>query len=274
VKTPSLAGRVARVVCGLLLTALCGCKEVLYSQLGENEAVEILGLLRSRGIDSSKAPAQEGLWSLSVESSQLPQAVEQLRAEGLPRERTIGMAELYKEKGMVSSPREEQARHLFALSEELSTTITRCIEGVLSARVHIVVPEVTPLLGRTAPSAASVVIKYRPEPDAPGQPPFEVSEIRSVIQNAVEGVAAERITVKCFEARPAHPVPPPPEPVSLALGRQYGPAAGAVVAVGLLALILWRVATPRRPGVPAPAQEATPLPSSAALSITPNEPLA
>jgi len=48
---------------------------------------------------------------------------------------------------------------IYALSEELSRTVSE-IDGVISARVHVVLPENDPLRRDLVPSSASVFIRH------------------------------------------------------------------------------------------------------------------
>jgi type III secretion protein J len=49
------------------------------------------------------------------------------------------MGKVFKREGFVSSPLEERARLVHAMSQEIANTINN-IDGVVTARVHLVVP--------------------------------------------------------------------------------------------------------------------------------------
>ena len=145
----------------LLLAACSG--QPLYSQLTERQANEMVAALRSAGIDAEKQ-SQEGRFSVLTASGDFSRAVQVLNAQGLPREAFDTMGKVFKREGFVSSPLEEHARLLHAMSQEISNTLGN-IDGVVTARVHLVVPERNPLADKPQPAAASVFIKHRPDRD-------------------------------------------------------------------------------------------------------------
>src|SRR5215472_9545023 len=137
-----------------LLPLLAACKVELYSNLTEQEANEILAALLSRGVDAEKVPGREQTSTVNVEKSQLAQAIDILKTEGLPREKLASMGEVFQKQGLVSSPLEERVRLIYALSQELSTTLGH-IDGVVTARVHVVLSEGDGE-GPSTPSSAAV----------------------------------------------------------------------------------------------------------------------
>jgi type III secretion protein J len=121
--------------------------------------------------------------------------VQTLRAMGLPHEDFDSLGEVFKREGFVSTPLEEHARLMHALSQELSRTVSS-IDGVLLARVALVVPEKHPLSDKVVPSSASVLIKVRPGLDVDALVP----KIRALVVNSVEGLPYDSVTVVPFEA--------------------------------------------------------------------------
>jgi len=175
------------------LLAACSGQE-LYSQLTERQANEMVAALRSAGIDAEKQ-SQEGRFSVLTASKDFSRAVQVLNAQGLPREAFDTMGKVFKREGFVSSPLEEHARLLHAMSQEISNTLGN-IDGVVTARVHLVVPERNPLADKPQPAAASVFIKHRPDRDLSGQ----IAQIKALVVNSVEGLAYDNVTVALFPA--------------------------------------------------------------------------
>ena len=176
-----------------VLLAACSGQE-LYSQLTERQANEMVAALRSAGIDAEKQ-SQEGHFAVRTASRDFSRAVQVLNAQGLPREAFDTMGKVFKREGFVSSPLEEHARLLHAMSQEISNTLAN-IDGVVTARVHLVVPERNPLADKPQPAAASVFIKYRPDRDLSAQ----VAQIKALVVNSVEGLAYDNVTVALFPA--------------------------------------------------------------------------
>lgn len=177
----------------LALTACSGTP--LYSALDEQQANEIEAALLDSGIDADKHPtAKSAGWSVEVAKGDVPQAMQVLAARGLPRPSQTSLGEVFEKKGFVSSPLEERARYLYALSQELSRTLMQ-LDGVISARVHIALPE-KDALGESHDSAsASVVIIHDEGSDVAARE----TDIKAIVTDGVEGLNdVNRVTVKFF----------------------------------------------------------------------------
>ena len=189
------------------ITALClagalltGCAEQeLYSQLSERQANEMVAVLRGAGIAASKE-ARENRFSVHTASGDFAEAVRLLSARGYPRETFDSMGKVFEREGFVSSPLEERARMMHAMSQEIANTLAS-IDGVVTARVHLVVPERHPLADKPRPAAAAVFIKHRPDRDLSTQ----LASIKALVINSIEGLAYDNVTVALFpaEALPA-----------------------------------------------------------------------
>lgn len=187
--------RLIAVASALLLLAGCG-RMNLYSDLSEQQANEIVALLLEANIDANKE-ALDKAWVVTTTKRDLPRAVDLLRSYGYPREQYQSFGEVFKKEGFVSSPLEERARFLHALSQELSRTISS-IDGVVVARVHVAVPERDPLSDKVAPSSASVFIKHRPDV----QMSNHTAAIKALVVNSIEGLPYDNVTVTLFTADP------------------------------------------------------------------------
>lgn len=188
-----LPARAASALALLVATALliaCSAKVELMMAVPEAEANEALAALLNASIPAEKVPGKEGMVGLRVDGSQVARAVDVLRSQGLPRERFAGMGDVFKKEGLISSPLEERARYLYALSQELSSTISR-IDGVVAARVHVVLPERSPTGDQTSPSSAAVFIKHRDKVNLDAVQP----QIRRLVTNSIPGLTAEKVSL-------------------------------------------------------------------------------
>ncbi|WP_326507444.1 type III secretion system inner membrane ring lipoprotein SctJ [Noviherbaspirillum album] len=181
-----------------MLLAGCGGKIELIAGLQEMEANEVLAALADEGITTDKVPGKEGTVSLNVAQDQAARAINVLRERGLPRERFAGMGDVFKKEGLISSPLEEQARYLYALSQELSNTL-RQVDGVLTARVHLVLPERGTLEENMSPSSAAVFLKHQTGYNLDTLQP----QIRKLVTNSIPGLTPEKVTIVLVSAQTA-----------------------------------------------------------------------
>ncbi len=186
------------LICCLLLFLLAGCKETLYSDLPERQANEMLAVLLANGIAADKRPGKGGKVTLRVAKERFADAIALLHDNGFPRDRFTDLGQLFPREGLISSPSEERIRYVYGLSQQVAETLTQ-IDGVITARVHVVLPERNPdALDKTPlpPTSAAVFIKHRPDVDMGGQ----VSRIKRIVQNSVAGLPYEKISVALFPA--------------------------------------------------------------------------
>ena len=179
----------------LLLLAACG-KTELYSGLTERDANEMLALLLRAGIATDKAMAKGGS-TISVDSSRVPDAVAIVNAAGLPHSKFANIGDLFKKEGMISSPSEERVRYMYGITQELSKTLGQ-IDGVLDARVHVVLPGNDPTNNTTKPSSAAVLIRHGRDASVDQLVP----KIKELVVNSIEGLSYERVSVVLIKAQP------------------------------------------------------------------------
>ena len=134
---------------------------------------------------------------MSVVESRFAEAVNLLERRGLPRNPHQGIGEVFKKTGMISSPSEERIRFMDALAQDLAKTIS-AIDGVVDARVHIVLPENDPFARHALPSSAAVAIRSRWDADVTDVIP----SIKGLVKNSIEGLTAEKIMVTVFRDSP------------------------------------------------------------------------
>jgi len=178
----------------IIVLALAGCgKDNLYTDLSEKEANEMIAILKNRGIDASKAAGKENTWIVQVSSGDFSDAVDILSALGYPKDNFASLGTVFEKSGLVSSPTEERIRFMYALSQQLAETLTH-IDGVLTARVNIVLQENNPLNEVISPSSAAVFIKYRRGSGVEDA----AAMIKNMVTNSIEGLSYDKVTVAFF----------------------------------------------------------------------------
>ncbi len=182
--------------CGILLVG-CDKEVALHSQLEERQANLVMAALLDNGIICHKTSGDEGMWNVMISESRFAEATNLLEQKGLPRRSYQGVAEVFKKTGMVSSPSEERIRFMDALAQDLSRTISG-IDGVVDARVHVVLPENDPFAKNALPSSAAVAIRSRWNADISDLVP----SIKNLVKNSIEGIKYEKIAVTVFRDSP------------------------------------------------------------------------
>ncbi|MFM0315452.1 type III secretion inner membrane ring lipoprotein SctJ [Paraburkholderia nemoris] len=226
----------------VLLAALAGCNKELYGNLSEQDANEMVVALLEQGVDASKTTSDNGkTWALEVDKDQVLRAMQVLRARGLPHNKYDDLGMLFKKDGLVSTPTEERVRFIYGLEQELSATLSK-IDGVVVARVQIVLPNNDPLAQQVKPSSASVFIKYRPESDVNALLP----QIKTLVMHSVEGLTYDAVSVTAVPADPLEvsKVPQTSWPLHVVA------VAALVFLVGAAGLFLWT-----KRGIPAAAKK-------------------
>ncbi|MEO5672266.1 MAG: type III secretion inner membrane ring lipoprotein SctJ [Ramlibacter sp.] len=184
-------------VLALAFLAGCGRQVELMAAMPEPEANEVLAALQNAGMTAQKIAGKEGMVGVTIEADQVGRAVDMLRERGLPRERFAGMGQVFKKEGLISSPLEERARYLYALSQELGATLSQ-IDGVVTARVHVVLPESTSTGDPGIPSSAAVFIKHQEGYNLDTVQPL----VRRLVTNSIPGLAADKVTIVLIGAQP------------------------------------------------------------------------
>ncbi len=188
----------------MLAVAVAGCSTNLLHGLDEPAANETIAALERAGITTEKA-ADEGsttTFTVRIARRDAGKALDLLRSMGLPRDRRHGFAEVYGQPSLIPSASEERARYLAALGGEIERTLETA-EGVLSARVHLVLEADDPLGGgdlvglpslptarpRT-PARAAVLIKARA-----GRAPLPEADVQKLVAGSVPGLAPAAVAV-------------------------------------------------------------------------------
>jgi type III secretion protein J len=248
----------------VVVAVLAGCSTPIQHGLEEGAANDVVAALERAGIAAEKVREEAAGTSgfvVRVSDEDAVRALDLLHALGLPRGRRSGFAEVYAQPSLVPTATEERARYLQALSGEIERTL-ESVDGVVSARVHLVMAEVDPLAidGKPrVPAQAAVLLKTHP-----GLPPIKEADVQKLVAGSVPGLGPGNVAV-VLTAAPEGPSqgPTPLEvvgPLRLAPGGRpllvavLGGATGLVVLLALLLFFTARrlAAAQRRLAVGAP----------------------
>lgn len=196
---PRKLTRAAVLLCALVLS---GCQDDLYTNLGEREANSMVATLQRNGIPAGRVMQDGGRMKVVVDRERFAEAVRVLDDAGLPKQSFASMGDVFKQDGLVASPMQERAKMLYALSEELSKTVSQ-IDGVLSARIHIVLPDNDPLRREALPSSASVFIRH----EAGLKIDPLIPQIKTLVANGIAGLSYDKVSVVPVAAAETMPMP-------------------------------------------------------------------
>ncbi|MBQ7585354.1 MAG: type III secretion inner membrane ring lipoprotein SctJ, partial [Desulfovibrionaceae bacterium] len=143
----------------LMVVSLTACQTEIYTNLDEKQANAMLAVLLKRGVIVEKVNQGKTGYAITVDDSQVVVALQILAAYSLPRDRFASLGTIFAGGGMISSAQEEQAKLTYALSEELANTFSR-IDGVLNARVHVVLGVNDAVNNVKIPASATVFLRH------------------------------------------------------------------------------------------------------------------
>jgi type III secretion protein J len=186
--------RASLAVVLLLAIVVTGCTIDVLHGLPEAEANRVLATLQAHGIGASKRidNAENGTFAITVAQGASARAWAILDEYKLPKEQKRGFKDVFGESSLVVTPMQEQARYLEALQGELAHTL-ESIEGVIDARVHLVMPErdlTGQIVGRPK---ASVVLEY--QAGQGGLLPVQNAEVQALVSHSVDGLTPDAVAV-------------------------------------------------------------------------------
>ena len=229
--------RAGQLVTMLLIGLVSACSVEILHDVDESTANEVLAALNRTGIEGSKLRAIQGsqaAYTVAVSRAEAAAAWRVLRQEHLPHPAQQGLGEVFGKTGLVPTATQERALMHHAMAGELSRTL-QGIEGVLDARVHLVLTTRDPLApadAPTSPSKASVLLRTRPGVA------IERRQVQELVAGSVKDLKPEMVSVVVV-AQPA-----PRDSTTTAPLRSVGPfqvAAGsrtALVVTLVVALVV------------------------------------
>jgi type III secretion protein J len=180
----------------LMFFYACGGTELQHG-LTEDQANEVLVVLQQNGVDASKVlePGEHPTWAISVPSQMAAKSWKVMKDHDLPRAPQQGFSETFGKGSLIPTATEEKALYMNALCNELGETIRR-IDGVITARVHLVLPE-EQLVQEATPAEnrpkAAVLIKYRLNSN--GEVPYRDDAIRNLVANSIQKLDPKDVVI-------------------------------------------------------------------------------
>ena len=179
----------------LLAAALAAaCQAPVLHNLPEAESNRAIAVLQEQGISASKEPdnLETGTWKVMVPRGDVARVfgvLQQYRLPGSPGRR---FQDVFGKSKLVVAPIVEKALFLEALQGEISHTLEG-VSGIVSARVHVALPEADLSGQNLKPPKASAMIEYHP--DASGQSPLRPEEVAKLVASAVPDLSPENVSV-------------------------------------------------------------------------------
>ncbi|GHG63753.1 flagellar M-ring protein FliF [Comamonas sp. JC664] len=191
----------------LLLLSVTACRERIQHGLDERQANALQSVLIERGLDARKVPeaGKKPTWSIEVADEQASDAVRILAELGLPRPQDEVGCDVFGGGGLVRTPVEESVCRVRVLERGLEKTL-QSVEGVLLARVHLVVPP-PPRVGQApGPSKASAMLRVAPGSASRVRQSSETLKV--LLAGGVEGLSPDSVSLLVDEVSTRVEVPP------------------------------------------------------------------
>lgn len=233
---------VALLAC--LLLAACG-RSVLYNELEEQQANQVMAALLASGVAAEKAPssAKKG-WEVQVDQADFAYAMQVLDSRGLPGTSRVTLCDVFRKEGFASSALEERARYKCGQQQEIESTLMK-IDGVVDARVHVAIPEDDPLGNDARQASASVVIYELPGYELRNRE----TDVKVLVVDGIEYLNdPNRVSVKFF-TRAVPPAAAREQQVAVTMSAMNPLALGVlalIALVGGLVAMRKRLPLPRR----------------------------
>jgi flagellar M-ring protein FliF len=161
---------------------------LLFSEVGDKDASEILEVLESEGV---KYKVESASGAIMVPADKVRELKLKLASHGLPRTKSLGYDLLDKDQGFGTSKSVEALRFQRALEGEIAQTIMS-IQNVKSARVLLAMPQQSVFVrDRKKPSASVMVNLYQGRSLDKGQ----IESIVHLVASSVPLLDADQVTV-------------------------------------------------------------------------------
>jgi flagellar M-ring protein FliF len=188
----------AGLVAVLAVASLSGRERFgyLYTDLATEDAAAIVEKLKTQQIPYQ---IENGGTAIMVPEERVPALRLELASGGLPRGGRVGF-EIFDQARIGATEFEQQVSLRRALEGELARSVM-AIEGVKSARVHLVMPERRLFTARSETASASVVVRLG---NSAAFSRREVAALVHLVSAAVPGLSKDRVSVVSTEGVTLH----------------------------------------------------------------------
>ncbi|HXK16296.1 MAG TPA: flagellar basal-body MS-ring/collar protein FliF [Polyangiaceae bacterium] len=187
------------VLAGVMAVSVLGSRETygtLYSELATEDAAAIVEKLKTAQVPYR---IENGGTMIQVPEERVPGLRLELAAGGLPHGGSVGF-EIFDRSKIGATEFEQQVNLRRALEGELARSVMS-IDGVKSARVHLVLPERRLFAAREESASASVVVKLE---NAHNFGRREVAAVVHLVSAAVPTLSKDRVSVVSTEGVTLH----------------------------------------------------------------------
>lgn len=162
--------------------------ELLYSELQQTEAAAI-----AKKLDEAKVPysVDKSGTKIMVPADQVGPMRMRMAAQGLPSGGSVGYELFDKGEGFGATSFMQNINHLRALEGEMARTV-QTLNGVMQARVHLVLPKRELFARQQNPATASVFLKLRPGAKLSRE---NIQAIQQLIAASVPNLDPNRISI-------------------------------------------------------------------------------
>jgi len=190
----------------MLLLGATACRERIQHGLDERQANELQSVLVERGFDARKVPeaGKKPTWSIEVADEHASDAVRVLAELGLPRPQEEVGCNVFGGGGLVRTPVEEGVCRVRVMERGLEKTL-QSVDGVLLARVHLVVPP-PPRVGQP-PGVSKAAAMLRVAPGSAARVRQSSETLKVLLAGGVEGLSPDAVSLLVDEVSTRVEVP-------------------------------------------------------------------
>lgn len=176
----------------IIILLLSGCKQQdLLHDLDQQQANEVLAVLQRHNIYAEKNDLGKSGYTITVNKSDFPAAVDWLKIYHLPARPEIEISQMFPADSLISSPRAEKARLYSAIEQRLEQSL-RTMDGIIYARVHVSYDIES---GESAKPAQPMHISVLAVYDRGTNPENKINDIKRFLVNSFSGMEYDHISV-------------------------------------------------------------------------------